>query len=106
MAIVPLFGHDELRARMRDAIARNALPATLLLQGPRGFGKQRLALWLGQLLLCEQPSRAPGGDCRGCGFATKLTHPDLHWYFPRPRPKDSDPDLDDVRSDYAVAIAE
>lgn len=106
MAIVPLFGHEELRERMQDAIARNALPATILLQGPRGVGKQRLALWLGQLLLCEKPSKEPCGECRGCTFATKLTHPDLHWYFPRPRQKDSDPDLDDIRADYAEAIAE
>ena len=107
MAIVPLFGHEELRTRLRDAVARNALPATLLLQGPRGVGKQRLGLWLAQLLLCEaEPQRTPCGECRDCRFALELTHPDLHWYFPRPRQKDSDPDLEDVRVDYAEAIAE
>jgi DNA polymerase-3 subunit delta' len=36
----------------------------------------------------------------------ELTHPDLHWIFPRPRLKDSDPDLDQIRDDYAEAIAE
>jgi DNA polymerase-3 subunit delta' len=30
----------------------------------------------------------------------------LHWIFPRPRLKDSDPDLEQVREDYADAIAE
>jgi DNA polymerase III subunit delta' len=106
MAIVPLFGHHELRSRLRDAVERNTLPSTLLLTGPRGVGKQRLALWLGQLLLCESPTGAPCGECRQCQFAQALTHPDLHWYFPRPRQKDGDPDLDDVRADYAEAIAE
>src|SRR5262245_8181327 len=61
MAIVPLFGHDELRARLSDAMSRQALPASLLLQGPRGVGKQRLGLWLGQLLLCERPTTEPCG---------------------------------------------
>src|SRR5216117_3961468 len=108
MPIVPLFGHNDLRTRLGDAVARNALPASLLFQGPRGVGKQRLALWVGQLLLCERArdSNAPCGQCRNCRFAAELTHPDLHWYFPRPRQKDSDPDLDDVRADYAEATAE
>jgi DNA polymerase-3 subunit delta' len=35
----------------------------------------------------------------------KLTHPDLHWIFPRERLKDAD-DLEDVAEDYAEAIAE
>lgn len=107
--IVPLYGHHELRARLRDAVARNALPATILLQGSRGVGKQRLALWLAQLLLCEQPAGEgpdPCGECRACRFTTRLAHPDVHWYFPRPRQKDTDPDLDDVRADYGEAIAE
>lgn len=105
--IVPLYGHDELRRRLRDAFVRNSLPATLLFQGARGVGKQRLALWLAQVLLCERPAaQAPCGACQSCRFASDLTHPDLHWYFPRPRQKDSDPDLDDVRADYGEAVAE
>jgi DNA polymerase-3 subunit delta' len=36
----------------------------------------------------------------------ELTHPDLHWVFPRPRLKDSDPDLEQVREDYGEATAE
>jgi DNA polymerase-3 subunit delta' len=36
----------------------------------------------------------------------ELTHPDLHWVFPRPRLKDGDPDQEQIRADYAEAIAE
>jgi DNA polymerase-3 subunit delta' len=106
MPIIPLYGHAELRERLKDARTRGALPASLLFQGTRGVGKQRLALWLGQLLLCERPEDAPCGKCQHCRFATELTHPDLHWYFPRPRQRDSDPDLQDVIDDYGEAIAE
>lgn len=105
MSIVPLYGHAELRQRLRDGFARGALPASLLLHGPRGVGKQRLALWLAQLLVCDSADAAPCFACRQCRFVQELTHPDLHWYFPRPRLKDSDPDLDDVRTDYGEAIA-
>ncbi len=62
-------------------------PSALLLHGPRGVGKQRLALWAGQLLLCEQPEEEPCGACHGCRLALGLQHPDLHWHFPLPRPK-------------------
>lgn len=108
MPIVPLFGHAEVRARLQEASARAALPSSLLLQGPRGVGKQRLALWLAQLLLCEPKTsaQAPCGSCQHCRFTLALSHPDVHWYFPRPRLRDTDPDLDDVRDDYAEAVAE
>jgi DNA polymerase III subunit delta' len=53
MPIAPLFGHQALRERLLASIARDTLPASLLLVGPRGVGKQRLALWLGQALLCQ-----------------------------------------------------
>lgn len=105
MPIVDLYGHEDLRSRLASAASAGTLPASLLFHGPRGIGKQRLALWLAQLLLCESSPR-PCGKCTSCKYARNLTHPDLHWYFPRPRPKDADPDLEDVRDDYREAIAE
>ena len=107
MPIVDLYGHDSLRARLRASVGRGTLPASLLIHGPRGVGKQRLALWLGQLLLCESPGTdGPCGACRSCRYAKELGHPDLHWYFPRPRPKDADPSLDEVKNDFIDAIHE
>lgn len=105
-SLVPMYGHSELRTRLREMVARAGLPATLLFQGQQGVGKQRLALWLGQYLLCESPGDNPCGDCRQCQFSHNLRHPDLHWIFPRPRPKDTDPDLADVRTEYQEAVAE
>jgi DNA polymerase III subunit delta' len=62
------------------------------LTGSRGAGKQRLALWLGQLVLCERTGAEPCGECRTCRLVQTLSHPDLHWFVPIPRPKASDPD--------------
>jgi DNA polymerase III subunit delta' len=106
VSIVPLYGHDALRRRLRDAIAREALPGSLLLGGPRGIGKQRLALWLGQLLLCTGAGERPCGRCMSCRYAARLVHPDLRWFFPRPRLGEADASPEQVLDDYADAIAE
>jgi DNA polymerase-3 subunit delta' len=105
VAIVDLYGHESVRQRLSESLGAGTLPASLLLHGPRGVGKQRLALWLAQSLLCagDQP---PCEKCRSCRYVRELTHPDLHWVFPRPRLRDSDPDLEQVRDDYAEATAE
>src|ERR1051325_1287760 len=105
-ALVPIFGHESIRNQLLAAYRRGALPASLLLQGPRGIGKQRLAIWLAQIILCDNPAAAPCGDCPPCRFSHRLTPPDLHWFFPRPRPKDGDPDAAEVTADLAEAIAD
>jgi DNA polymerase-3 subunit delta' len=103
--IVPLYGHATLRRRLRDSVARGTLPGSLLIQGPRGIGKQRLALWLGQLLLCTaEPEARPCGECTSCRYATTLVHPDLRWFFPRPRLADADASAQQVLDDYADAL--
>ncbi|HMA25804.1 MAG TPA: hypothetical protein VKP00_17450, partial [Gemmatimonadaceae bacterium] len=108
MPLLPLYGHAALRKRFKNALARNTLPASLLLQGPRGVGKQQLALWLARLLLCESTDRgaAPCGVCKPCRMASELHLPDLHWFFPRPRLKEPNPDPEDVQHDIAEGIAE
>jgi DNA polymerase-3 subunit delta' len=109
--IVELYGHEQLRERLAESLRAGTLPSSLLFQGPRGVGKQRLALWLAQRLFCAESNAATGlqagcGKCTSCRYVAALTHPDLHWIFPRPRLRDSDPDLEQVRDDYAEATAE
>lgn len=106
MPLIPLYGHPALQRRLAASVERGALPGSLLLHGPRGAGKQRLALWLGQLLLCRAAGPRPCGECQSCRYALELVHPDLRWFFPRPRQSDVDVDVDDVLSDYAEAIGE
>jgi DNA polymerase-3 subunit delta' len=110
MSLRPLYGHAALRHRLTAAAADDRLPASLMLQGRRGVGKQRLGLWLGQYLLCERalPEHLaePCGACQHCRYTVRGMHPDLHWFFPRPRLKDGDASPDDVKADYSEAIAE
>lgn len=102
--ILPLHGHDGTRQRLSQAVQRGQLPHSLLLHGPSGIGKQRLALWLGQLLLCENPGAEPCGRCRSCRYADELAHPDLHWFFPRDR-KDVGDTGEEALAELAEAVA-
>jgi DNA polymerase III subunit delta' len=88
----PLIGHHAARQRLARAHAAGRLPQVLLLTGAVGVGKQRLALWLAQLVVCEQAGEEPCGRCRSCRLVGALSHPDVHWFIPIPRPRASDPD--------------
>src|SRR4051794_35001382 len=105
MPLLPLYGHTALKKRLREAALRGTLPGSLLLHGPRGVGKQQVALWLATVLLCENADRSPCGKCKACRMSASVQHPDLQWVFPRPRLK-GDFDVDDVRQDLGEAIAE
>lgn len=109
MAHRPVFGHRALRERLAAAWHAGRLPSSLLLVGRRGIGKQRLALWLGQLLLCERAHAEglldPCGSCQQCRYAAKGSHPDLRWYFPRPNIT-GDPAPEVIQADLSEVIAE
>ncbi|MEP6731335.1 MAG: hypothetical protein ABJE10_11880 [bacterium] len=106
MPLLPLHGHANLRARFDEAIRRDALPGSLLFHGPLGVGKQRLALWLGQRLLCTGAEPRPCGSCQQCRYALAGNHPDIHWYFPRPRLKGGDASPSKIEDDFREAIGE
>ena len=105
MPIVPLYCHEAMRRRLRRMLEAGSLPSSILFDGPRGIGKQRLALWVAQLLECERDDR-PCGTCMGCRCVLDLNHPDVYWAFPRPRPKESDNTPADALQDLADAREE
>jgi DNA polymerase III subunit delta' len=108
MSLPPLIGHQEARARLVDAVRTERLPQVIVISGPAGVGKQRLALWLAQLVLCERREPEPCGRCRACRLVEGLAHADLHWFVPIPRPKAADPDkaVDEAAEAIGEAIDE
>lgn len=88
MALPPIRGHAELRHRLLRAVRGGHLSQSILLHGPAGAGKERLALWLAQLLVCAPATEnGPCAQCKACRLVQRLEHPDVHWYFPLPRPE-------------------
>src|SRR5256712_9312733 len=111
MPIPPLYGHEGIRNRLVGAIASGRLPQSLLLEGPRGVGKQRLALWLAQALVCEDRDKGKGegcGACQHCKLVLSLSHPDVHWFVPVELPKkgaDADKQVDLAAEALAEQLA-
>lgn len=75
------------------------------------MGKQRIALWAAQALLCDGSGAAEGAPCASCQPCRQvegLAHPDLHWLVPILRPKATDPDkqVEEARALLAEAVAE
>src|SRR5438309_1165133 len=115
MPIPPLYGHEGTRNRLVGAIASGRLPQALLLEGPRGVGKQRLALWLAQALVCERAGGKAGaearegcGECQPCKLVLKLSHPDVHWFVPLELTKksgDADKQVEVVEEALAAEMA-
>jgi DNA polymerase III subunit delta' len=111
MILPPLHGHREVRALLARAVRHGSLPQSILIHGPAGVGKERLGLWLAQLLVCEEEAAEPCGSCQPCRLAAGLQHPDIHWFFPLPRPDSSSPEklrdrLEEARGTRLQALRE
>jgi DNA polymerase-3 subunit delta' len=108
MMLQPVYGHEPLRRRLAAAVAGHRLPQAIVLDGPRGVGKQRLALWLAQYLVCERRGpHDPCGTCPQCRMALGLAHPDIHWFVPielSARSSDLDRQIADVEEALGEAL--
>jgi DNA polymerase-3 subunit delta' len=108
MALRPIFGHEPLLSRLEGALTSGRFPQATLFVGPAGVGKQRVALWVAQGLLCDRGPGRPCGECPPCRMVLGLSHPDLHWFIPILRPKAGEPDkqAEEAETLLAEAVAE
>ena len=85
MPFYSIVGHRRLVSLLSTAVARDRLPPVLLLAGPRGVGKRRVAQALAETLNCQSPRSDPGsglerdacGECVACRRIGRGMHPDV-----------------------------
>lgn len=73
-----ILGHERIRSRLADAVARDTLHHAYLFEGPRGVGKRAVAIELAMRVNCTSPPEArPCGGCPTCRSIAAGTHPDV-----------------------------
>jgi DNA polymerase III delta' subunit len=78
-----IIGHRRLVSLLSRAVARDTVPPSLLLAGPEGVGKRRVATALVETLNCLKPiatdtlERDACGECAACRRIARGIHPDV-----------------------------
>ena len=83
MPLRDVIGHARLVGLLARAVARDTLPPALLLAGPAGVGKRRVALAVASAINCLDPvaggtlERDACGTCAACRRIARGVHPDV-----------------------------
>ena len=83
MPFARVIGHARMLSLVARAVAQETLPPSLLLAGPPGVGKRRIALAIAEALNCVSPVRGgivdidACGDCAACRRIARGVHPDV-----------------------------
>lgn len=84
MKFADIYGHDDVKARLREMADTGRLPHALLLEGPSGAAKFALARAFAQYIHCT--NRTPEGDscgcCPSCRQHESFNHIDTVYSFP------------------------
>ncbi len=101
-AATEVVGHDVVRARLWEALAKDSLHHALLFEGPRGVGRERVAVRLAMAANCAlagapSPETHPCGVCASCRAILLGNHPDVMWLKPDPTKAGGQIAVEDVR---------
>ena len=83
MRFQEVLGNTDVKESLVAMADAGRLPHTMMLTGPKGIGKFRMARAFAQYVHCESPE---GGDscgrCSACRQHASLNFPDMHYVFP------------------------
>lgn len=77
MPFADILGHDHVKAVLARLISRGRLPGSMLLSGPPGVGKRKLAVAVARALVCEKGGDEACGTCGACLRSGKGIHADV-----------------------------
>jgi DNA polymerase-3 subunit delta' len=81
--VLPLPWQETLWDTLNSSIENDRLPHALLISGPSGIGKLRLAKALAQHLLCNaEMTKYACGSCKGCQLLAAGNHDDITYLEP------------------------
>jgi DNA polymerase III subunit delta' len=82
-----VIGQERAKNVLQRSIAEGRIAHAYLFWGPRGAGKDALAIEFAKTLLCENKSTEACGHCQECKKVSGLRHPDLRFIFALPASK-------------------
>lgn len=78
-----IVGHDNEKNVLRSMVNQNKIPHALLLHGPSGIGKTRIARAMAQYINCRNRNGEDScGECPACRQTESLNNPDIHYVYP------------------------
>ena len=93
-----IIGHDEVKKHLISLAESGRIPHAILLHGPSGIGKMKLARAFAQYINCHNHKGNDScGVCPNCIQTASLNNPDIHYIYPILKKKSDHP----VSSDYA-----
>lgn len=107
MKFSEVIGHEDAKARLRQAADSGRIPHAILLHGPSGIGKMRLARAFAQYVNCT--GRHDGdscGRCPACQQTATLNNPDIHYIYPVLKKRSDHPLSSDYAEEWKKMIAD
>jgi DNA polymerase-3 subunit delta' len=87
---VAVYRQERIKKKLERDLEQGRLAPSLIFHGLPGVGKERMAFYLAQSILCRESGRGACGECLSCRKVSKLLHPDVQWLFPKPGSVDDD----------------
>lgn len=74
-----IIGHQNIVTQLQNAVVSERVAGAYLFAGVQGVGKETVAFYYANLILCEQRTEqnSPCGECRACRKIKSGNHPDL-----------------------------
>ncbi len=74
-----IIGHQNIITQLQNAVASERVAGAYLFSGEQGIGKETVALYFSNLILCENTTDEviPCSECRACRKIKNGNHPDL-----------------------------